>query len=224
MQLSGLVTLEPTEGPVLANLADMAGDAFLEELWTQELLSALPETSRGSDRERFLSRAIILSDLAVGTPYQCGYCTPDGKGLLIGFRNSELAPQTWEALEEKGWKDLCKSVLSIEEQEALNKQLERMAPISVFDYPEKTHKHDDFIHLIMFAVAPDAQGTGVARKVLEPFFKLADEENLPIYLETYSDRLEGLYKHFGFEMVREYRSPEFAVYERVMVRKPGGER
>lgn len=154
MQLSGLVTLEPTEGPVLANLADMAGDAFLEELWTQELLSALPETSRGPDRERFLSRAIILSDLAVGTPYQCGYCTPDGKGLMIGFRNSELAPQTWEALEEKGWKDLCKSVLSIEEQEALNKQLERMAPISVFDYPEKTHKHDDFIHLIMFAVAP----------------------------------------------------------------------
>ena len=162
--------------------------------------------------------------LAVGTPYQCGYCTPDGKGLMIGFRNSELAPQTWEALEEKGWKDLCKSVLSIEEQEALNKQLERMAPISVFDYPEKTHRHDDFIHLIMFAVAPDAQGTGVARKVLEPFFKLADEENLPIYLETYSNRLEGLYKHFGFEMVREYRSPEFAVYERVMVRKPGGER
>lgn len=220
MQLPGLITLEPHEGPVLANLADMAGDAFLEELWTQELLSALPETSRGSDRERFLSRAIILSDLAVGTPYQCAYCTPDGKGLMIGFRNSELLPQTWEALESKGWNDLCESVLSIEEQEALNKQLERMAPISVFDYPEKLHKHDDFIHLVMFAVAPDAQGTGVARKVLEPFFKLADEEDLPIYLETYSDRLEGLYKHFGFEMVREYRSPEFAVYERVMVRKP----
>ena len=67
---------------------------------------------------------------------------------------------------------------------------------------------------------PEAQGKGVGRKMMEAFFKLADEENLPIYLETYSDRLEGLYKHFGFEMLREYRSPEFAVYERVMVRKP----
>ena len=220
MQLPGLITLEPDESHVMAEMADMAGDAFLEEPWTMELLSALPETSRGSDRERFLSRAIILADLAVGTPYQCSYCTPDGKGLMIGFRNSELAPQTWEALEAKGWKDLYESVLSIEEQEALGKQLERMAPISVFDYPERLHKTDDFIHLTMFAVAPDAQGTGVARKVLEPFFKLADEENLPIYLETYSDRLEGLYKHFGFEMCKEFRSPDFAIYERVMVRKP----
>ena len=222
MQLDGLITLRPDEAHVLSDLADMAGDAFLEELWTQELLSALPGTSHGSDRERFLSRAIILSDLAVGVPYQCGYCTPDGNGLMVGFRHSELAPQTWDALEAKAWKDMAESILSIEEQEALNAQLERMAPISVFDYPERLHAHDgqDFIHLINFAVNPEAQGKGVGRKMMEAFFKLADEENLPIYLETYSDRLEGLYKHFGFEMLREYRNPEFAIYERVMVRKP----
>ena len=78
----------------------------------------------------------------------------------------------------------------------------------------------DFTHFAMLAVDPDKRGTGRFRKLVTPFFDYADEHGIPCYLETYSDSLQSLYEHVGFEVYRVFESPDFAITERAMVRKP----
>lgn len=220
MELPGLVTVDPANEELAVRLAEMGGDAFLEELWTVELLSALPVGSRGADRERFLSRAIIMNDIVVGAPYQAVYCLEDASALAVAYLKSDLEGLTWAHLEEKADRILMEEVLSEEEAAALAVQLERMAPISVFDWEEREQKEGDFIHFVMLAVDATKRGTGRFRKLMTPFFDYADEHGIPCYLETYSDSLQALYEHVGFEVCRVFESPDFAITERAMVRKP----
>ena len=137
MKLPGIITVDPADEELAIKLAHMGGDAFLEELWTVELLNALPAGSRGTDRERTISRAIIMNDIIVGAPYQAVYCLEDASALAIGYFKSDLEGLTWSYLEEKAERNLIDTVLSEEEAVAYAAQLERMAPISVFDWEER---------------------------------------------------------------------------------------
>ncbi|MCI8469261.1 MAG: GNAT family N-acetyltransferase [Eggerthellaceae bacterium] len=220
MQLPGLVTVDPANEELAVKLAQMGGDAFLEELWTRELLSGLPEGSRGGDRERFLSRAIIMNDIAVGAPYQAVYCLEDAGAMAVAYLKSDLEGLTWNELEAKASRDLAETVLSDEEAAAFAAQLKRMAPISVFDWEEREQKEGDFIHFVMLAVDPALRGTGRFRRLVTPFFDYADEHGIPCYLETYSDQLQELYEHIGFTVAHVFESPEFSITERAMVRAP----
>lgn len=220
MKLPGIITVDPADEELAIKLAHMGGDAFLEELWTVELLNALPAGSRGTDRERTISRAIIMNDIIVGAPYQAVYCLEDASALAIGYLKSDLEGLTWSYLEEKAERNLVDTVLSEEETVAYAAQLERMAPISVFDWEERAGEGGDFIHFAMLAVDPGKRGTGRFRKLVTPFFDYADEHGIPCYLETYSDSLQSLYEHVGFEVYRVFESPDFAITERAMVRKP----
>lgn len=220
MNLPGLITIDPADEKLAVKLAEMGGDAFLEELWTVELLSALPAGSRGSDRERFLSRAIIMNDIVVGAPYQAVYCLEDASALAIAYLKSDLEGLTWNQLEEKASRTLAETVLSDEEAAALEAQEARMAPISIFDWAEREPHDGEFIHFAMLAVDGSKRGTGRFRKLVTPFFDYADAHGIPCYLETYSDSLQSLYEHVGFEVAHVFESPDLAITERAMVRKP----
>ncbi len=220
MDLPGLITVDPHAEDLIVQLSNMAGDAFLEELWTRELLSALPQGSKGADRERFLSRAMIMNDIAVSAPYQGVYCLEDASALALAYRKSELSGLSIDKLEQKANEDLVKSVLSEEEAQAFTKQLEVMAPISVFDWSEQEAQGDDFIRFVLFAVDPEKRGTGRFRKLIAPFLALADAEGLNCYLETYSAPLESLYNHFGFETIKWFESPHSSLVQRGMIRRP----
>ena len=45
---------------------------------------------------------------------------------------------------------------------------------------------------------------------------------LVAYLECYADRLQSMYEHFGFRVVRELHDEQFSVYERCMIRPAQG--
>jgi len=48
---------------------------------------------------------------------------------------------------------------------------------------------------------PKAQGTGVGSALLRMLCDRADEEKLPIYLETHEEKNVGYYERFGFSLV-----------------------
>lgn len=62
-------------------------------------------------------------------------------------------------------------------------------------------------YLYMLAVHPDAQGTGLARRLLERGLTRADAARLPVRLETNRPRNLTLYERFGFETVAELDTP-----------------
>lgn len=56
-----------------------------------------------------------------------------------------------------------------------------------------------FAHLWFVGVAPEAQGHGVGTKFLQEILNHYDNEQLPVYLETSTERNLPLYQRLGFE-------------------------
>ena len=77
-----------------------------------------------------------------------------------------------------------------------------------------------YMHIIYFAVRPAARGTGVARKVMAPVLKYADEKGLLVSLETHNEKNLPMYRHYGFELYDTMQTP-FGLLQYCMIRKPG---
>ena len=96
-----------------------------------------------------------------------------------------------------------------------------MASISQFDWTRERENEGDHIYFYAWAVDQAARGKGSLRRLVSSFFDYADEHGLNCYLECYSDRLQSMYAHLGFELIDVLSDPAFDVTERRMVRRPG---
>lgn len=220
MKLPGLVTVQPDQTEELDALAAMVGTCFLEEMWYVTWLEALDELSIGRERKQEITRAVIRSDYAVTAPYQCVYALPDGAGAANVYLKSELGDANWEELEEDSGLMLAEQ-LTDEELRVLGPRIEAMDPISSTSWTDEYTKPDeDFIYFISAGVDPNRRGSGAFRRLFTPFLTYADEHGLKCYLDCYTDRLEQLYGHFGFETVERRSDDAFPIVERLMVRSP----
>ena len=95
-----------------------------------------------------------------------------------------------------------------------------MDPISSTSWPlERAAADADFIYFISAGVDPEKRGSGAFRRLFTPFLEYADEHGLACYLDCYTERLEQLYGHFGFETVERRSIDAFPIEERLMVRR-----
>lgn len=118
--------------------------------------------------------------------------------------------------------DLMLATLSIEERTALEKRAVEMQPVSDFSwmYQDIGKKNRDFIHFYAIGVDPNKRSTGAFRRMFVPFLEYATEHQLNCYLECYSEKTEGVYSHFGFEVVKRISDPALKVTERCMKKRP----
>ena len=75
-------------------------------------------------------------------------------------------------------------------------------------------------YLFNLSVKKDAQGKGIASKLLRPMLQFCDDEKMVAYLETNKESNVGLYKHYGFELKKEEVIPKTTVSHYAMVRQP----
>lgn len=219
MNLPGLITVQPDRTEELDALARMVGTCFLEEMWYVTWLEALDELGIGRDRKLEITRAVIRSDYEVTAPYQCVYALPDRAGAANVYLRSELGDVDWTELEEESGA-LLAEVLTDEEIDVLGPRIEAMDPISSTSWPlEHAAADEDFIYFISAGVDPEKRGSGAFRRLFTPFLEYADEHGLACYLDCYTERLEQLYGHFGFETVERRSIDAFPIEERLMVRR-----
>lgn len=220
MQLPGLVTVKPDQTDAIDKLSSMMGVSFMEELWTEAWLESLDSLNATDERKLEISRAIMKYDFMVGTHYQCCYLLPDFAAGAGAYLSSDLDGRIWNDLEDEATELMAEAVLTTEEKAALFKRAEEMEAISNFKWMTSEAQDEDFIHFFSIGVNPDMRGTGAFRRLMTPFLDYADQQGINCYLECYTDRLESLYGHFGFETVHRFTDPAFDVYERAMVRTP----
>ena len=219
LNLPGLITVQPDRTEELDALARMVGTCFLEEMWYVTWLEALDELGIGRDRKLEITRAVIRSDYEVTAPYQCVYALPDRAGAANVYLRSELGDVDWTELEEESG-TLLAEVLTDEEIDVLGPRIEAMDPISSTSWPlERAAADEDFIYFISAGVDPEKRGSGAFRRLFTPFLEYADEHGLACYLDCYTERLEQLYGHFGFETVERRSIDAFPIEERLMVRR-----
>jgi ribosomal protein S18 acetylase RimI-like enzyme len=86
---------------------------------------------------------------------------------------------------------------------------------------EFTDNYDWYLYNL--SIKKDAQGKGIASKLMRPMLRFCDDERMVAYLETNKEANEGLYHHYGFNTLREEKIPNTPVIHYSMVRYPQGE-
>ena len=218
MKLEGIVTIEAHQHDLLKRAATMMGTSFLEEMWFTTWLGALDELGVNKARKEELLHAIFLDDLVAHAPYQGVYALPDMTAAAGAYRYAELNGATHSQIEAQEG-SFFQQVATKEELFLLEIQDKKMESISEFDWAREFENDSDHIYFYAWAVDPEARGAGALRRLLDPFFAFADENQLNCCLDCYADRLQQMYEHLGFELIDELHSPEFEVYERRMVRR-----
>lgn len=85
-----------------------------------------------------------------------------------------------------------------------------------------TNNYDWYLYNL--SVKQEAQGKGIAGKLMHPMLNFCDDEKMIIYLETNKENNVGIYKHYGFELKNEERIPKTDVTHYAMVREPSEKR
>ncbi len=86
----------------------------------------------------------------------------------------------------------------------------------------KNHMGDrPYMYLFFIGVAGEHQGKGYGRVLLDEVIRVAEEDRLPVYLETETTKNVQLYEHFGFEVIEKVDLPLIDLPMWKMVRNPG---
>ena len=78
-------------------------------------------------------------------------------------------------------------------------------------------------YLYNLSIKKDAQGKGLASKLMRPMLQFCDDEKMVAYLETNKEANVSLYHHYRFELRKEALIPNSTVTHYAMVRYPQDE-
>ena len=83
---------------------------------------------------------------------------------------------------------------------------------------EFTDNYDWYLYNL--SIKKDAQGKGLASKLMRPMLQFCDDEKMIAYLETNKESNVGMYRHYGFDLMKEELIPKSPVTHYAMVRHP----
>ena len=83
---------------------------------------------------------------------------------------------------------------------------------------EFTENYDWYLYNL--SIVKDAQGKGLASKLMGPMLQFCDDERMVAYLKTNKEANVGLYRHYGFDLMKEEQIPKSTVTHYAMVREP----
>ena len=86
---------------------------------------------------------------------------------------------------------------------------------------EFTDNYDWYLYNL--SIKKDAQGKGIASKLMRPMLGFCDDEKMVAYLETNKETNVGMYQHYGFALMKEELIPKTPVTHYAMVRNPKNE-
>ncbi|MBC7813928.1 MAG: GNAT family N-acetyltransferase [Burkholderiales bacterium] len=73
---------------------------------------------------------------------------------------------------------------------------------------QKLYAPEPHFYLNAIGVLPEAQGKGLASKLIRPFLARADAQGVSTYTETMTTSNVPLYEHYGFQCMEDYRVPK----------------
>ncbi len=168
----------------------------------------IPDDSERKKKLKYVFEYVIRYDVLYGEVYSP---TSDLEGIA-GWIPYEYAYKTYERQIRSGGKKVV-AKLGMEFYKR-SKNLE--------DFTDLIHKRNaPFKHwyLAPLGVDPEFQGKGYAGDLLKAMFARVEQEHLPIYLETNTEKNISIYQHYGFQILEDTTIPDTNVRLCAMVRK-----
>jgi len=193
MSLSDLTKLsgigQQDIGPATKSLAR----AFISDPMMNYICPDEPEMER---KLALLFGVMIRYGLRYGEVYAT---SPKMEGVAM-WLTSDNSDMTLPKLEECGFLDFSSQVsLGV---------VARLVYLNDFAY-SRNKQYAPFKHwyLAFIGVDPDFHGRGLASALIKPMLKRMDQEDMPCYLETATEKNVAMYEHFGFKLVEKIVVP-----------------
>jgi ribosomal protein S18 acetylase RimI-like enzyme len=85
---------------------------------------------------------------------------------------------------------------------------------------EKEFIKGRYYRIKIVAVDKSMRGQGAFRRMVTPLIEFSDTEQVPLIIETHNEDNVGLYRKFGFELVKTITSPRTEIQQYCMIRWP----
>jgi ribosomal protein S18 acetylase RimI-like enzyme len=203
-ELSGLIRLERSQ---VKPASQVLARTFSND---PELIQFVTEPGRRQELLRAMFRMTLIQAVGHGEVYAV---SPAMEGIAIWLPSGVPDITFWEALFGGGLTFLFKGG---------------------WEFTRKMKQDGDFIkslrlrlaptphwYLAVLGVEPEFQGKGCASRLLRPMLARLDTEKLPTYLETETEGYVPLYRHFGFEVIKETAMPASGTKIWAMLREKG---
>lgn len=185
--------LRPLTSVDLPRAVEIQSTAFANDpFW---LLLLPNERRRNTFRTRFF-RAFLSLYIANGQAYGVGNPL---EGIVVWSKPNQREPG-FSTFLQSGFISLFLSPILF--------SFPRIARVfGKFAAMQKQYAPDPHYYLNTISVLPQAQGKGLASKLIKPFLEQADREGVGAYTETSTPSNVSLYEHYGFQVMEAYRLP-----------------
>ncbi|MFX1428488.1 MAG: GNAT family N-acetyltransferase [Promethearchaeota archaeon] len=149
-----------------------------------------------------------------GIKYGLAYATSKNfEGITIWLPPDKVYPSTWAMMRHGGFYTMRKVGLKM-------KAMKRT--MTVFKYEEERHKElvpYDHWYFQNIAVEPEEQGKGYGGLLISTMLKAIENDGLPVYVETNTEKAMSIYQKYGFEILEHVMIPETPIPLWCMLRK-----
>ncbi|MBY8983588.1 MAG: GNAT family N-acetyltransferase [Candidatus Lokiarchaeota archaeon] len=186
----------------------VAGDAFQDDPVT---IFSYPDETERKENIQYGFYMIYNYGIKHGLTYAT---SKNLEGITIWLPPDKVYPSIWTLMKYGGFYTMRKVGLKM-------KVMKRT--MTVFNYEEERHKHlvpYDHWYFQNIAVKPEEQGKGYGGLLISTMLKTIEDEGLPVYVETNTEKAMSIYQKYGFEILEHGIIPETDVPLWCMLRKP----
>jgi ribosomal protein S18 acetylase RimI-like enzyme len=163
-------------------------------------------------RERALQR-LFGAVVGYSLVYGLTHTTPAVEGAACWLSPGNTEVTLWRSL--RTGLGLQRAVVRF------NSQARRkfLAALAYLDEIHKRKAPGPHWYLWVLGVAPHCQGQGIGSRLIQPVLTQADQDGVPCYLETHTERNVVFYQRRGFQVVSDGIVPDQGVRVWTMLRK-----
>ena len=173
-------------------------------------IHTLPDAHERSERSPALFAAALRYGLLFGEVLTNAGGPPAGVAIWIG-------PDAWDITPERG---AAAGFDQLPETVGADATARFFSVLATGDAPHRRDVRPDHWWVMVLGVAPEAQGTGLARALLQPVMARADAAGQQCYLETANPMNITFYERMGFERVTEIAEPQSGIHLYTFRRNP----
>ena len=205
-ELDNLYKLTPDD---VKEACIVAGNAFRDD---PVMVFAYPDDEERKEKAQYGFYMVYRYGIKHGLAYST---SKNLEGSTIWFPPDKVYPSTWAMMRYGGFYTMRKVGLKLK---VMKKTM------AVFKYEEIKHKElapFDHWYFQNIAVKPEEQGKGNGGLLISTMLKTIESENLPVYVETNTEKAMSIYQKYGFEILAHEIIPETPVPLWCMLKKPG---
>ena len=204
--------MENNHNQIIQTVAAVMADSFREDPGSMAMMEGIE-----GPEKLFRAHTLLHSAHALQTK-SLSILDNDPRAFLIGYDSIHEN----KFLERKLYlKIIMKSIacLGLKSMTRMVSNMQKVGKVLNLGW-YREHVGGRHYRLKVIAVDKALRGSGAFRRLMTPVLEYADQNRIPIVLETHNPVNIGLYEHFGFTLVKTITHPGIEIKQYCMIRYP----